>query len=261
MDWHKRSTVEGMKKLLEGLYVPDPSSSLLISRNRVLDPENEIYSDFFFKLFPRTSGGVFTIIDGEKRLVVALREAISEMSLPGYVRVEAIDDNSWDLGRLHGMRRVKYKRSVSEYCMIALQKTVNQTILAAIWGYMNVHFLVAAGVGVFASMFQSDVLTAIVPAVLSLTILENMNWRSFQKRNLAKMVHKKETWRESEEEYQRRLVDICTDPSKWYRAKVHLMSMFSQRFLGNLVNRYYEWNASRRPSLRLERMSVVNVSS
>ena len=261
MDWHKRSTVEGMKTLLEGLYVPDRSSSLLISRNRVLEPENDIYSDFFFKLFPQTSGGVFTIIDGEKRLVIALREAISEMSLPGYVRVEAIDDNSWNLGRLHGMRRVRYEMTVSERCLIAFVKFISFFVRAGIWVYINPHYFVAVLVLAIAALTQEIVLFAtVMTVVVPPVIRENKNWRLLQKRRLTSWVETRKGWPESEPDYQQKLRDISNDPDRWKFTRAIIQSEISQRLVGSLVNRYYKWNESRRPSIRLALMSNGNVS-
>ena len=262
MDWHKRSTVEGMKTLLEGLYEPDRSSSLLISRSGDLDFESDVYSDFFFKLFPQTSGGVFTIIDGEKRLFVALREAISEMSLPGYVRVEAIDDNSWNLGRLHGMRRVRYEKSVSERFMVALQNAAYRIVLAGIQIFINLHWFVAAFALVVAALTQEIVLVAaVMGVVIPPVIKENKNWRSLQKQRLARLAHQKEEWRESELDYRKRLRERCADPVRWNLTKIYVYSRISKSLLGNLVDRYYKWNASRRASIRLAMMSANDAPS
>ena len=262
MNWHHRSTVEKMKFLIEGLFVPDPSSSLVISRSGIgaLGLGDDIYWDFVLKLLPQLSGGYITTTDQEKGLVVALREAISEMSLPGYVRVETIDENSWRLGRLHGMRRVRYEKSVSERCMIAFVKSINFFIRAWIGVYINPHFFAAAGVLVIAALLQNSAIDAVTAALIVLAVTKDKDWRSLQKRRLASWVEKREGWPESETDYKQKLCDICNDPDRWAFTRAIVQFKISQRLVGSLVNRYYKWNESRRPGIRLERMRVANLS-
>ena len=267
MNWHHRSTVERMKPLIEGLFVPDPSSSLLISLHGTGPdggPEDEMYLDMYFRFFPPQPRSTPTLgaIDLGEGFVDALREAINALSLPGYVRVEEIEDNSWRLGYLHGMRRVRrFEKSFLGRCMDALLKPVNIVIHTGIGGFINLHFLVAAAVSVFAATVQNDVLTAITPAVLSLAIVENMNWRSLQKQRLAKLVYGREAWRESEVEYQKRLGDICGDPNKWRSAKVRVYIWIFTFLFGDRVKRFYIWNENRQASIRLEKMGADGNSS
>ncbi len=260
MNWRKRSVVERMKPLLEGLYVPDSSSSLLISRSGIgaLGLGDDIYWDFVLKLLPQLSGGYITTTDQEKGLVVALREAISEMALPGNVRVETIDDNSWRLGRLHGMRRVGYEQTASECFMVGFQNAAHRIALAGAEVFINLHLLVAAIVLVIAALIQNIVLiAAIMTVVIPPVIKENMNWRSLQKQRLARLVLRKEGG-EREAKYRKRLREACDDPDEWNFTKAFVHIRISHLIQGKLVDRYREWNASHRASIRLAMMSASN---
>ena len=263
MNWYHRSVVEMVKALLEGLYVPDPSSSLLISpqANGAIDPEEQLYWDITLKIFPSSQGNSFGASDVRGGIVIALREAISEMSLPEYVWVETIDDNSWRFGRLHGMRRVTYERSITDRCMIALQTIANHFVQAGIRGFINLHFLVASIVCVFLAIVQSEFPAAVTVAVFSLAIVKDKDWRSLQKRRLASWVEKREGWPESETKYRKRLSDSCADPDEWESIRLFVKIKILNSLLRNILNRYYKWNASRRPSIRLAMMGANNASS
>lgn len=263
MDWRKRSVVEKIKPILEAHYEPDPSSSLLISRSgRGPDgsPEDEMYLDMYYLVFPPRPGVTFGPIDLGEGFIDALREAINALSLPGYVRLEEIDDNTWRLGRLHGMRRVRYEKSASECFMVALQNAVYRIVLAGIQVFINLHWFVTASVLVIATMTQNNTLIAIATVALSLTILKDNDWRSLQKQRLARLVHRKEEWRESEPDYRKRLRDRCADPDKWDLAKAFVYFRIRFFLLGKLEDRYNEWCATRRPEIRLARMSDMNNS-
>ena len=262
MNWYKRSVVERVKALLDGHYIPDQSSSLLIlpQTDGVIDPEKQLYWDITLKTFPNSQGNSFGASDVRGGIVIALKEAISEMSLPDFVWVETIDDTSWRFGRLHGMRRIGYEKSVADRCMDAFLKIVGHIINVGIEGFIILHFLVTGSVLVIAAMAQNDTLTAITTVALSLTILKDNDWRSLQKQRLAGLAHRKEEWRESELDYRKRLRERCTDPVRWNLTKIYVYSRISKLLLGNLVDRYYKWNASRRPGIRLAMMSNGNVS-
>lgn len=242
MDWRKRSVVERVKAILEGHYEPDPSSSLLISL-RGTGPDSgskdEMYWDMHYRVFPLRLGIVFDASNLGEGFVVALREAINAMSLPGYVRVEAIDDNSLHLGRLHGMRRVSGKKSVADRCMEAFLKTVNLVVHAGIEGFINLHFLVVAIALVIAAMTQNDTLTAISTVALSLTILKDNDWRSLQKQRLARLVHEKEGG-EREANYRKRLHEECNDPDDWNFTKVFVHIRICNFLLDKVIDRCKE---------------------
>lgn len=263
MNWRKRSVVKEIASILEAHFEPDPSSSLMISLHGTGPdggPEDEMYLDMYYRIFPPRPGITFGPIDLGEGFVVALREAINALSLPGYVRVEEIDDNTWRLGCLHGMRRRKEEKPFTDRCMDAFKRTVDHFISVGIEGFINLHFLVVGIVSVIAAAVQNDVLTAITPVVLSLAIVENKDWRSLQKQRLARLVHRKEEWRERELDYRKRLRDECIDPDKWVSTKLFVQIRIYYLILGKVMDRYNEWRATRRPEIRLARMSDRNNS-
>ena len=263
MNWRARSDVEKMKAILDGHYEPDRSSSLLISQQGMgsSSPEDEMYGYMTLRVSPNSPSEILEASDLGKAFANALREAISEMSLPGYVHFEEIDDNPKRIGRLHGMRLVRYEKSVSERCMESIQKIVYQIVLAGIPVYINLHLLVAAIFLVIAASLPNHVVTAaIITVVIPPVIKENMNWRSFQRQKLARLAYRKEAWHESEAEYRKYLRDKCYDPHKWELTRIHVCSWISRLLIGKLLDRHKEWNASHRPSIRLAMMSVENGS-
>ena len=265
MDWRKRSVVERMKTILEGHYEPDPSRSLLISMHGVgsENSEDELYWHIYFLVFPPPRLGVsFGPSNLGGGFVDVLQEAINEMSLPGNVRVETIDDNSWRLGRLHGMRQVKYEKSVAERCLEAFLLAVSKIVQTGIGIFINLHLLVTVTIIGIAATVQNNVLTAtIISAAIPLVIQKDKDWRLLQKQRLATLVYRKDEWPEREAEYQKRLCDKCSDPDEWAITKAFVHHEILRRLFGKPVKQFNEWNASRRPSIRLARMGVANSSS